>query len=506
MRPAGTADRVLVIALDGVGEGRLAAALASGAMPTLSALLGTDLGDGLREHGYIASRVPAVFPSETAAGWAAVFTGAAPAVTGVTGNEWYDRDSMATFAPVPLSVGSIEQTLSIWSDSLMSQVIQAPTLFEQADVRSHVSVGFVYRGADLLTPPDLNDLGDLFEGLLGAVVGGKDEAYEELDDDTVEGVERGIEGYGLPDLQIAYFPGVDLVAHAGGEEAQLAYIAEELDSDIARLLERYNERGALGSTTVVVVSDHGHTDTLADDRHSLDAGGDDEPPALLDSLGYRLRDFTVGADSSDSNVVMIYDEAVAMLYVANGTACAEGAACDWTRAPRLDADVLPLARAFRDASLADTSAIGGMSGALDLVFARASDPSGRTSPPYRVLDGDRLLSIADYLRATPRPDLVDLERRLGWLTDGPLGHRAGDVLLLAKAGSERPIDERFYFGAPRHSAHGGASPGESHITLAVARPGGDGPAVREAVQAAVGDAPTQLDVTPLILSLLGVER
>ena len=28
-------------------------------------------------------------------------------------NEWYDRDSLATFAPVPLSVGTIEQTLEI---------------------------------------------------------------------------------------------------------------------------------------------------------------------------------------------------------------------------------------------------------------------------------------------------------------------------------------------------------------------------------------------------------
>ena len=506
MRPATGAPRVLVIALDGVGEDRLAEALAAGDLPSLSALLGADRGDGLYDHGVQVRSVPSVFPSETAAGWAAVYTGAYPAVTGVTGNEWFDRDSLATFAPVPLSVGTLEQTLAIWSDSLFSTIIQAPTLFELADRRSHVSLGFVYRGADLLTPPDLNDVGDLFGAALGAVIGGKDEAYEVLDEDTVEGVERGFDRYGVPDLQVAYFPGVDLVAHAAGAEAQKDYIREEIDAQIGRVLDLYRQAGALDGTTVVVVSDHGHGDTLADDRHSLDAGGRDEPPALLDSLGYRLRDFSVSPDSSDANVVMIYDEAVAMLYLANGTTCAPGAPCDWTVAPRLRDDVLPLARALRAASDADTTAVGGLSGTLDLVFVRASDPSGRTSPPFRVLHNDRVVSVADYLRQSRRSDLVALEQRLEWLTDGPLGHRAGDILLLAKSGEGRPIEERFYFGAPRRSAHGGASPSQSHISLLLARPGGSGAALRETVREAAGDAPTQLDVTPIILRLLGVAQ
>ena len=362
MRPATDGPRVLVIALDGVGEDRLAEALAAGDLPSLSALVGADRGDGLYDHGVLVRSVPSVFPSETAAGWAAVYTGERPAVTGVTGNEWFDRDSLQTFAPVPLSVGTLEQTLAIWSDSLFSAVIQAPTLFERADRRAHVSLGFVYRGADLLTPPDLNDVGDLLGAAIGAVFGGVEEAYEAIDEDTVEGVERGVERYGLPDLQVAYFPGVDLVAHASGAQAQKDYLRDEIDRQIDAVLDVYRERGALASTTVVVVSDHGHGDTLADDRHSLDAGGRDEPPALLDSLGYRLRDFTVAADSSDANVVMIYDEAVTMLYLANGATCAPGTPCDWTARPRLRDDVLPLARALRAASDADTTAVGGFVG------------------------------------------------------------------------------------------------------------------------------------------------
>ena len=263
MRPVRGTSRVLVLALDGVGEARLTEALEAGDLPQLTALVGPSEEDGVFANAYLARSVPSVFPAETAAGWAAVYTGARPAVSGITGNEWYDRDSLATFAPVPLSVGSIEQTLSIWSDSLFSELIQAPTLFERADVRSHVSLGFVYRGADLLTPPDLNDFGDLLEGALSAIIGGRDELYEEVDDDTGEGVARGIERYGVPDLQVAYFPGVDLVAHAAGPEVQRAYLRDHIGPHIGEILDLYRERGVLDDTYVVVVSDHGHTDSLA---------------------------------------------------------------------------------------------------------------------------------------------------------------------------------------------------------------------------------------------------
>lgn len=503
MRPVRGTTRVLVLALDGVGADVLAEALDAGDLPQLAAVLGTDEGDGLRTHAAVARGVPAVFPSETAAGWAAVFTGAPPAENGVTSNEWFVRDSLATFAPVPLSVGTLEQTLAIYTDSLFSRVIAAPTVFERADLRAHVSLGFVYRGADLLTTPDLNDVGDLLEGAAAAIFGGRDEAYEELDDDAAEGVRRGAEQYGLPDVQVVYVPGVDLVAHGQGEEAQRTYLREEVDEVLGDVLDLYRQRGVLDSTYVLVVSDHGHADVLDDDRHSLDVGGRDEPPALVDSLGYRLRDFEVGADTSDANVAMVYGGGAAFLYLADRSTCpSDGDVCDWLQSPRLEEDVLPLARGFQNAAAADTSAVGGLSGALDLILVRASDPSGETSPPFQVLNGDRLVPVDAYLEANPRPELMDLERRLNWLTSGPFGARAGDILLLAKTGAHRPIGERFYFGAPQQSAHGGASESESEIAFVLAHSHMAGTELRGHLQDAVGASPTQLDVAPLILFLL----
>ena len=379
MRPIRGADRVLLIALDGVGQDLLTGALATGDLPTLGRLFGagrsaSGRGGELYEQAVIANEVPSVFPSETAPGWTAVFTGAPPAQSGVPGNEWFARDSAAVYAPVPVSVFTLEQTLAVWTDSLLSGVIAAPTVYERADLRAHVSLAFVYRGADLLTPPDASDVGGIIEAAVETVAGGVNEAYAELDEDAWDGVRRGVEEHGLPDLQVAYFPGPDLVAHASGPAARAAYLRDDVDPLAGRILDLYRERGALGSTTVVVVSDHGHTEVLEDDRHSLDTGGADEPPALL---GWRVHDFEIGPVASDADVVMTYNEAVATLTVADRSTCPEpGDACDWTAPPRLEEDVLPLARALRAASApADTAAVGGGS--------RARSTSSSRGPPTR---------------------------------------------------------------------------------------------------------------------------
>ena len=89
----------------------------------------------------------------------------------------------------------------------------------------------------LSRPPDLNDVTDLLEGLVGTVFGGRDEAFELLDEDTIEGVKRGFEAYGVPDLQVAYFPGVDLVAHAAGPEVQREYLREQIGPAIGEVLD-----------------------------------------------------------------------------------------------------------------------------------------------------------------------------------------------------------------------------------------------------------------------------
>jgi hypothetical protein len=88
------------------------------------------------------------------------------------------------------------------------------------------------------------------------------------------------------------------------------------------------------------------------------------------------------------------------------------------------------------------------------------------------------------------------------LAAGPHGHRAGDIVLLARSGGSRPIEDRFYFSREYHSWHGSPEWQDSHVPILVARAGHDGSAIRHRVDAVVGGSPSQLHVTPLVLQLL----
>jgi hypothetical protein len=116
------------------------------------------------------------------------------------------------------------------------------------------------------------------------------------------------------------------------------------------------------------------------------------------------------------------------------------------------------------------------------------------------------VTIADYLARHPRPDLLQLETRMRQLSAGLYGHRAGDILLLARSGLERPIEERFYFSGPYHSQHGSPTTQDSHIPLIITRQGDTGQRLQAIVQAVVGTHHSQLDLVPLVQALISNNR
>lgn len=511
MRPARGTTRVLVFALDGVGEDDLLRAIAGGGAPHLARLLGARSADStVYAHGYAVPGVLSILPSTTVAAWSSLFTGEPAARTGVPGNEWFVREEARFYAPAPVTVSGTEHAMEVYTDNLVGRSIRVPTLYERVGVRSYVSLSQVYRGADLLTTPDGSALGDLAAAAVEGVTGEDEitqEAYAELDRTSVESLVGSLRDHGLPDLQVVYFPGVDLYTHVAEQPLtdQRSYLRDVIDASVGEVLRAYATAGGLEDTYVVFVADHGHTPVIGDDRHALGTDGDDEPPALLERAGFRVRPFELilEDDAKDYQAVVAYQGAMAYLYLANRSTClAPGTACRWTAPPRLEEDVLPVVRAF-DAANRTGAGVPELRGTLDLILARRPRPTTEDALPFQIWNGERLVPVGEYLRENPRPDLIDLEARLAGLAAGPYGHRAGDVLLLARTGTERPISDRFYFSSQYRSWHGSPTAQDSRIPLVVAHSRLSGAQLRERVRRAVGERPSQLEITPLIEALLG---
>jgi arylsulfatase A-like enzyme len=390
-------------------------------------------------------------------------------------------------------------------------------------LHSHVSLAPVYRGATLFTTVEPTAFVDLMAKVVTGVVNStpvEQNLYAGIDQDSVTKLIAALKEHDVPILQVVYLPGIDLFTHEADEEAdkamqadgplplQVEYLQRVTDQAIGEVLHAYEELGVLDETYILFIADHGHTPVLNDDRHALGSAGDHEPPALIEQTGFRLRKFvlTPTETEQDYQAVVAYQGAMAYIYLADRSTCpAQGDRCDWQRPPRLKEDVLPVVRAFYEVNTTGEP-IPQLQGTLDLIFAREPRPPGQTALPFQVFDGQQLLPIPDYLARHPRPDLLQLETRMGWLSAGPYGHRAGDILLLARSGLERPIAERFYFARPYRSWHGSPTLQDSHIPFILARKGDTGERLQAIVKAVVGKFPSHLDLVPLVRALIGNTR
>lgn len=510
MRPPGAGPRVLVFALDGVGDDELLAAIEAGHAPHLAALLGGPMEDRSFARGYAVPDVLSILPSTTMAAWASLFTGATAAYTGVPGNEWFVREEMQFYAPAPVSVEGTRHALEAYTDDLLGQALRAPTLFERADVRAYVALSQFHRGADMLVVPSAAALADLvaaaFAGLTDDDESVEQEAYADLDLNAVDNLVDAVAEHGVADLQVVYFPGIDLYTHIADPplESQRRYISDVIDVAVGRLLELYRQAGVLDSTRVLFVSDHGHTPVLDDDRHALGADHSSGLVTLLERAGFRVRPrkLDLDDDEQDFQATFAFQGAFAYVYLADRSSCeAAGSVCDWSRPPRLEEDVRPVLDALHTAN--ETGAgTPSLQGTLDLVFSRMPRRYDENAEAFSVWDGRGLVPIGDFLAGTPRPDLLDLERRLDGLGAGPYGHRAGDILLLARSGAARPMEDRYYFSSRYRSWHGSPDAQDSRIPLLIAHGTMDGAAIRGAIHEVTGGQLHQEDIADLILGLL----
>ncbi len=509
---------VLVFAIDGAGYHELLQAIRSGKASHLQSLLGAEQQEGRFAHGYAAPHVLSILPSTTVAAWASIFTGQPPAQTGVPGNEWFVREQRQFVAPAPVSIPDTDDFRRTLTEGLVGNALQTPTLYELLGTRSYVSLSQIYRGATLFTTVEPSAFVTLMTQFVTGVVFGaaaKQELYAQIDLNSVTKVVATLKEHEVPALQVVYLPGTDLFTHIAEEPRntqddeplpmQVDYLESVADKAIGDVLEAYQQLGVLDETYVLFIADHGHTPVLDDDRHALGTEGEDEPPALIEKTGFRMRPFVLnpGEAKQDYQATVAYQGAMAYLYLADRSTCPkEGDRCEWQRPPRLKADVMPIVRAFYKVNMTGDP-IPQLKGTLDLIFAREPRPPGQPALPFQIFDGKKLIPIATYLAHHPRPDLPQLEIRMRWLSAGPYGDRAGDVLLLARSGLERPLEERFYFSGPYNSWHGSPTMQDSHIPVLLARQGDSGEQLEAIVKAAMSKVPSQLDFVPLVRALLG---
>jgi len=302
-----------------------------------------------------------------------------------------------------------------------------------------------------------------------------------------------------------YLSGTDLYGHVaaeGPDKARRAYLREVLDPQITLLEKELRKRGMLDDRWVVITSDHGHTEVMEDQQHSLATDGPDEPPRVLEARGFRVREFAreVPADA-DFQAVLAYQGAIAYVYAADRSTCPiKGDVCDWKKPPRFEEDVLEVAKGYYQAN-EDGTGCPGMKGTLDLVLARKPVPYADVDLPFEVYDGKGLVPVSAYLAAHPHPSYVDLDQRLRDLAVGPHGERAGDVILIAHNGDRDQPSERYYFASPYRSWHGSPSRKDSEVPLIVAHPRFQATAIGQRVGAVLGKNPRQQKVTDLLLSL-----
>lgn len=511
--------KLLVIALDGIDRDLLYGMLGNGELPGLARFLGPSAGGRFRSA-HLDETVLSVLPSSTMPAWTSLFTGVPPAVHGVTGNEFFVRERRAMAAPVPVSFSDPTPVLQSYSDDYADDLVRVPTIYQQIRARDPgvkiwVSMSHFHQGADKLLLAKRTVAASAFKMFLSRLVKGEDDdsrmkVYGTLDGEVIDTIDDQLEeldrGQPPPDVLTVYLVGGDLFAHQaemGPDLARRRYLRDVLDDKLAALHRALADAGALRDRYVVVVSDHGHTDVVHDDRHALGSGGRGEPPEVLRRAGFRVRplEWKV-ADDADYQAVLAYGGATAFVYLADRSICArEGQACDFRVPPRFEEDVLPVADAFFRSSR-DGSPVPEMKGTIDLVLTRRPVRPSAEERPFQVYVGDgRLVSVADHLAAHRRRGYVEVEERLRELAAGPLGERAGDILLVSRDGAEPRVADRFYFSGTYHSWHGSPSRKDSEVPFILAHPDRTSAQLAAIARRVLGRSPRLHDVGRLLVAL-----
>ena len=484
---------ILLLALDGVPRELLYSMARAHQLPNFSALIG--------KEAYFDESLLATMPSTTMPAWVSTITGEPPAVHGVTGNEYFIRETTTLACPAPESFDDTEPTLSIYTDRYLDKLIEVPTVYERMrrqdpNVMIWVAMNHVFRGADKLVLAKRGVLVKAFASILdfpASKTRAMRKVFTAVDEKSIDSVIESLGGKQLPDVLTVYLSGTDLyahVAHEGPDEAMRWYLKDVVDPALGKLVAKLRERGMLARMWTVVVADHGHSPVVHDKTHALRPSRIAE--RVLQGAGFRTRLPARDSPNDTYSAVVAYGGATAYVYLADRSTCATPKDdCTWKLPPRYREDVLVAAEAFKKH----------MGDKLDMILTREPKPFGEVDGPFEVYIGDgQTVPVEEYLLRHPHPTYVATAERLRQLAVGPHGERAGDILLLAHYGDVEK-EQRFYFAHEYRSWHGSPARADSEIPLIVANHGVARDEIAAHVKATLGDEPFQMKVAELLFSL-----
>lgn len=450
-------ERVVIVDIDGLRRDVFLQALADGNAPALARLLGgADAQRGI--HFEAVSNAPSItFPCQ-----ASLFTGAHPEQHGLMGNQFFDRFGKLSGGRPRFYAFDIGDTLAVddavavyASEAGLANELLAPevaTLYERAAQRGLTSVvahNMIARGATHWLRPNLLDIARFTKG--GGLIG---LAAEQFDGQMIAALIAHLESGARPGVLTAYFMGLDHRSHREGPSAQYDYLTRVVDGQVARLMEALARQRLLDNTLFAIVSDHGQFAVIPDAVHSLRLSFpfDRELGYVFDALGLDVHDLP--GEDPHVDAVVACNGGLAHVYLHHRAGA-------WADAPRFADDVLPVGRAFWDATLTGKYAPT-LRDSLALILARNVEQDGWDADYSALTPDGRLIPIPDYLAAHPEIVVVDAVNRLRHLAS-PL---SGDLVLLSNyAGG-------YYFGAPCKGVHGGLHPDDSECVLSLGWPDG----------------------------------
>lgn len=284
--------KILLVVIDAATPHVVCPAIRTGRLPVMQRLA---------DAGTLHERSCSIFPSITPAATTSIITGCYPAEHGIAGASWYDqaREEVAYYGDDfwVIAREGFGEFIRDFLLRLNGDRLKVPTLFEMAERSGRLAACLnylVYRGnfphkvripGALATLPGV-PLSETVEGpsvlYLGDFVSTPTPHGHKLrekrgllhrfgmDDASTGAMLRDLCAEGsLPEFTVAYFADNDYRSHEVGPHAALG-VVEQVD---AMLGEAFEAAGGmerlLEETCVIITSDHGHCDVLADPSRAV---------------------------------------------------------------------------------------------------------------------------------------------------------------------------------------------------------------------------------------------